>query len=192
MVLAARLLQYGASGKDVARVVGCTAPEISRAKAELLAMAVEPMSDTEAEQLIGKNKPFKPEPGAPEIEEAAETAAEIREEIEAMNEKIEEMAEEDQTIAEPPLLAVQQSVMVNIDIGQGKVCLEAEDERIRDVLCAMLAVVREEQTKMLMPGEPVTNISIDIGRGKAKMEIGSLRARDILTAMLSIMAEDRT
>jgi len=145
MVLAARLLQYGASGKEVARVVGCTAPEISRAKAELLAMAGEPMSDTEAEQLIGKNEPFKPESDAPKIEPAAEAEDETMT-AEANHPSpcgchplSKEGFEVPQPVGDPA-----PKIMVDIHIGRGMVHLEAESARVLETLINMLVAMGSE------------------------------------------------
>ena len=160
MVLAARLLQYGAAQKDVARVVGCTSSEISRAKAELLGMEVESMSDTEAEQLIGKKEPFEPEPDAPEIEKASKIVENmVKGMVEGMAEAFVGMVTEDapaaetvpipcEGIAAEPMETHRSSpIMVDINIGRGRVHLEAEDPKTLDTLTAMLVVMVEEQTQ---------------------------------------------
>lgn len=126
MTLAARLLQWGAGGGEVARAVGCTPPEITRSKEKLLAMEVEPMTDAEAEQLGIRKKEEKMQP-------VSKVEAETKPEERAEKAAVPAPAAEDHK--------AKKKLMVQIDIGRGKAHLEAEDEQVLDTLIRMIVAM---------------------------------------------------
>lgn len=137
MVLAARLLQWGAKGSLVAAAVGCTHPEISRAKEKLLRMAVEPMTDAEAEAILGRAA-AKPEESEAETSDAAvveEKPLEV--ELPGETEQFHPQPEKAEAPEAPEMICVE------IKVGRNRAYLEAVDPKSMDKLIAMLAVMTE-------------------------------------------------
>lgn len=137
MVLAARLLQWGAKGSLVAVAVGCTHPEISRSKEKLLRMAVEPMTDAEAEAILGRTAAKPAESEA----EASGTAVAEEKPLEA-----ELTGETGQFHPQPEKAEAPETpemICVEIKVGRNRAYLEAVDSKSMDKLIAMLAVMTE-------------------------------------------------
>ena len=161
---AARLLQYGATGKAVAEAVGCTPPEISRAKDELLSMAVDPLTQFEAEKLLKPRKPFKlTENGGvePVNDQAIPGGSSAKSAIETN--KLEpvkypelppEATQTGPVITEQELERLRArtldpekkpDIVVDINIGKGKVHLEAEDSKVLGTLIDMLTALYDQE-----------------------------------------------
>lgn len=145
MELAARLLQYGATGKAVAEAVGCAPSEISRHKDTLISMVVEPLTQNEADKLLRKKEPFRLESPAPDV-----AAASLQDYYQAEKAKSAESAipQKRPVVLEPrseeekaATLHRKPEIMVNIDIGKGRVRLEAESAQVLETLINMLVAM---------------------------------------------------
>lgn len=136
MELAARLLQYGATGKAMAEAVGCAPSEISRHKDTLISMVVEPLTQNEADKLLRKKEPFK--------------LTEPEEKVEAPKEEMPQASFKAAVASSEPIVNALSSavkypqkpeIMVNIDIGKGRVRLEAESAQVLETLINMLVAM---------------------------------------------------
>lgn len=145
METAARLLQYGATGKAVAEAVGCLPSEISRHKDTLLSMVVDPLTQNEADKLLRK---WKPAPLPPQQIEETQTAPVRQTNIGPGSEAPMPDPEESKPVSRPMELEKstlpirkEPNIRVDISIGKGKVHLEAENARVLETLINMLVAM---------------------------------------------------
>ena len=146
METAARLLQYGATGKAVAEAVGCLPSEISRHKDTLLSMVVDPLTQNEADKLLRKWKPVEmAKPTKPQTELVSKSTPvtpapmppQQIEETQTAPVVLEPRSEEEKAAT----LHRKPDIVVDIRIGKGVVHLEAENARVLETLINMLVAM---------------------------------------------------
>lgn len=147
METAARLLQCGVSGKQVAEAVGVAPSEISRHKDTLMSMVVEPILPQEVQQLLRKREPA---PLPPQQIEETQIAPVRQTNIGPGSEAPMPDPEDSKPVSRPVKLEKstlpirkEPNIQVDISIGKGKVHLEAETPRQLVTLVNMLATMIE-------------------------------------------------